>query len=101
MNDKLKYDHFKNTKELLEHIAVWYRDDDVYFSRWFGLNDLNNLRIYINQLQSNWNSLRELIEQYLENEKYSYMSDNPKDRCRYDVFMEIKYKMNELEGKDK
>lgn len=62
MNDKLKYDHFKNTKELLEHIAVWYRDADVYFSRWFGLNDLNNLRIYINQLQSNWNSLREWLE---------------------------------------
>ncbi|MEE3344658.1 MAG: hypothetical protein VZS44_11230, partial [Bacilli bacterium] len=48
----------------------------------------------IEQLQSNWNSLREWLEEYLENEKYSYMSDNPKDRCRYDVFNEVLDKMN-------
>ena len=93
MNDKLKYDHFKNTKELLEHIAVWYRDDDVYFSRWFGLNDLNNLRIYINKLQSNWNSLREYIG------KEWYCFDN--ESIEYEVSKNILNKMNELEGKDK
>lgn len=96
MNDKLKYDHFKNTKELLEHIAVWYRDDDVYFSRWFGLNDLNNLRIYINQLQSNWNSLREWLKNR-EDAKY-YITEYR----RYEQFInDILDKMNELERKDK
>ena len=95
MNDKLKYDHFKNTKELLEHIAVWYRDDDVYFSRWFGLNDLNNLRIYINHLQSNWNSLREELYQ-ANRELVPNELVNGKE-----LINNILDKMNELEGEDK
>ncbi|MBR1386246.1 MAG: hypothetical protein IJ568_05410 [Bacilli bacterium] len=48
-----------------------------------------------NQLQSNWNSLKELIEK--RREHYRYFKDN-----RYRKFLsELLDEMNELEGKDK
>ena len=103
MNDKLEYDHFDNTEELLEHIHFWYIEDDIDYTRWFGLNDLNNLRIYINQLQSNWNSLRE----WLKNDEQKYFTFQPKQNGKtlqagikvgLDMVLD---KMNELERGDK
>ena len=49
----------------------------------------------IDELQSNWNSLRELIEK--QREHYSHFKDT-----RYRTFLSnLLDKMNELEGKDK
>ena len=93
MNDKLKYDHFKNTEEVLRHIALWYWEDDIEYPRWFGLNDLNNLRIYIEQLQSNWNSLREWLEQ--QKTTWNIIQEHG----GYD-YEQILDKMNELEGEN-
>lgn len=60
------------------------------------IKDDENIKELINQLQSNWNSLREWLEekQYLEcgcgiTREYIYAYENTLD------------KMNELEGKDK
>lgn len=51
MSEEIKFDHFKNINELLEHIDLWYRVDDIEYTRWFGLEDLYNLKIYITSLQ--------------------------------------------------
>lgn len=60
----------------------------------------HNEKVYkdkIKQLETNWNKLNEWLENTLENEKYCYLSENPEDRCRYDVFKEVLSKMQELE----
>lgn len=51
MSEEIKFDHFKNINELLEHIDLWYREDDIEYTRWFGLEDLHILKIYITSLQ--------------------------------------------------
>lgn len=66
MNEELKFDHFENIEELLKHIDIWYEEDDVFYTRYFGLNDLHNLRLYINQLQNNWNELKKWLEEYYD-----------------------------------
>ena len=93
MNDKLEYDHFNNTEELLQNIDIWYKTDDIDYTRWFGLNDLNNLRIYINRLQSNWNSLREWLEDE-RNQQYSKFIPD------YSINNWVLDKMNELESSE-
>lgn len=93
MNNKLKYDHFENTEEVLRHIALWYREDDIEYPRWFGLDDLNKLRIYIEQLQSNWNSLREWLERMIQ--RFIDI-----DNLDYVTFQVVRDKMNELEKSD-
>lgn len=51
----------------------------------------------VNQLQSNWNSLREYITQL----KNSYMeTDNIFDDAKFRILLSILDKMNELEGND-
>lgn len=58
-------------------------------------HELAKLITHKERLQSNWNSLRELIEK--QREHYIYFKDN-----RYRRFLsELLDKMNELEGKDK
>lgn len=51
MSEEIKFDHFKDINELLEHIDLWYREDDIEYTRWFGLEDLYNLKIYMTSLQ--------------------------------------------------
>lgn len=70
MKEEIKYEHFKDTKELLEHIKMWMEEDDYYYTRWFGLNDLNNLRFYIENLQSQLKAKEE------ENEQLKLKVDN-------------------------
>lgn len=49
-NLEFKFEHFKNINELLEQIDKWYWNDDIEYTRWFGLNDLYILSIYISKL---------------------------------------------------
>lgn len=51
MSKEIKFDHFKDINELLEHIDLWYKEDDIEYTRWFGLEDLHILKIYITYLQ--------------------------------------------------
>lgn len=67
MNDEIKFDHFENINELLEHIDLWYEEEDIYYERWFGLNDLKKLKDYITNLQqinkNLTNSLNKKVEE--------------------------------------
>ena len=55
-------------------------------------NYLNDLKI--NELQSNWNSLRELVDYQLKHN----VGSSAESSIRNHVYQEIKDKMNELEG---
>lgn len=57
MSEEIKFDHFKDINELLEHIDLWYREDDIEYTRWFNLNDLHNLKKYITTLENKINNI--------------------------------------------
>ena len=61
MSEEIKFDHFKDINELLEHIDLWYREDDIEYTRWFGLEDLHILKIYITSLQQKVEQLEKEI----------------------------------------
>lgn len=97
MNEELKFDHFKNIEELLKHIDIWYGEDDIFYTRYFGLNDLHNLGLYIKQLQNNWNELKSWLEEVIEDINKLECPDS------YDIsekvtLKNIVKKMQELEG---
>ena len=62
MSEEIKFDHFKDINELLEHIDLWYREDDIEYTRWFGLEDLHILKIYITSLQQKVEQLEKEID---------------------------------------
>lgn len=66
MSEELKFDHFKDINELLEHIDLWYREDDIEYTRWFGLEDLYNLKIYITSLQQKIEQLENIRKEAIE-----------------------------------
>lgn len=55
------FDHFKDINELLENIDIWFINDDIDYTRWFGLNDLHTLKVYITKLQNENKKLKEDI----------------------------------------
>lgn len=52
---------------------------------------LNNI---INELE-NW------LISWIENEQYCFMANNPKDRCRREIYEEVLHHFKELKGSDK
>ena len=67
MSEKgIKFDHFKDINELLEHIDLWYREDDIEYTRWFGLEDLHILKIYITSLQQKVEQLENIRKEAIE-----------------------------------
>ena len=62
MSEEIEFDHFKDINELLKHIDLWYREDDIEYTRWFGLTDLYNLKIYITSLQQKVEQLEKEID---------------------------------------
>ena len=61
------------------------------------LVDNANLWAENQKLQSNWNSLREFVENEV-NEDWDFSTG---ERDRYEAYDNVLDKMNELEGKDK
>lgn len=59
MSKELNFDHFKNIEELLEHIDIWYKEDDIDYTRWFHLEDLKKVKDYITNLQQENKQLKE------------------------------------------
>ena len=57
MCEEIKFDHFKDINELLENIDIWFKEDDVDYTRWFNLNDLHNLKKYITTLENKINNI--------------------------------------------
>lgn len=56
---KIESDHFKTLEELIKSIKVWVREEDIYYDRWFGLNELN---ILVNEIERLNNIINELKE---------------------------------------
>lgn len=57
MSEEIKFDHFEDINELLENIDIWFKEDDVDYTRWFNLNDLHNLKKYITTLENKINNI--------------------------------------------
>ena len=66
MSEEIKFDHFKDINELLEHIDLWYREDDIEYTRWFGLEDLHILKIYITSLQQKVEQLENIRKEAIK-----------------------------------
>lgn len=45
---KIELDHFKSIEELKEQVDSWIENDEIYWTRWFGLYDLKKLIDMIN-----------------------------------------------------
>ena len=67
MSEEIKFDHFKDINDLLKNIDSWYREDDIEYTRWFGLTDLYKLKIYITSLQEKVEQLEKENEATLKN----------------------------------
>jgi len=76
-------------KEILEGIEVVIKHDGTLE---FDAKELKILLNYATKLQSNWNSLREWLEEQHRWEEY--------DRVEQDMMDKVLDKMNELEGVD-
>ncbi len=72
MNKELKFDHFKNINELLQHIDIWYKEDDIDYTRWFHLEDLKKVKDYITNLQQENKQLKEEIKKYINSNDFVY-----------------------------
>ena len=64
--EEIKFDHFKNIDELLEHIDIWYKEDDIDYTRWFHLEDLKKVKDYITNLEQENKQLKEIIHKTIE-----------------------------------
>lgn len=107
MNNEIKFDHFENINELLEHIDLWYEEEDIYYERWFGLNDLKKLKDYITNLQqinkNLTNSLNKKVEEgiklQLENEKLKENKLRP-DELVYLLNQELVRQYNDYKSRN-
>lgn len=81
MSEEIKFDHFKDINELLEHIDLWYREDDIEYTRWFGLTDLYNLKIYITSLQQKVEQLENMRKEAIK-----YIKNNKETREHYEPY---------------
>lgn len=93
MSEEIKFDHFKDINELLKHIDLWYREDDIEYTRWFGLEDLYNLKIYITSLQQKVEQLENIRKEAIEELSYmstdAYVEDYDIREKHYNLLMNI------------
>lgn len=69
MSEEIKFDHFKNINELLQHIDIWYKEDDIDYTRWFHLEDLKKVKDYIVNLKQENKQLKEDLRVSQSNEE--------------------------------
>lgn len=88
IND-IEFDHFKNIEELIQHLEMWYVEDDYdAYNRFFGLRDARIMGMIIYQLTNNWNELEEWVKQRI-------------DKVKYNSYDDVLNKMNEIkDGKN-
>lgn len=84
MNIKdIKFEHFKDIEELIQHLEMWYAEDDYdAYDRFFGLSDARIMGMIIHQLTNNWNELGEWLEDYIkknDNWYYNELSTHDKE----------------------
>ena len=107
MSEEIKFDHFKDINELLEHIDLWYKEDDIEYTRWFGLEDLYNLKIYIKDLQQKveqlekenkkLNNIINELEKYIKEKSIYY---NTSDGCQWVDQFKVLDKLKKLKDSD-
>ena len=47
----IESDHFKTLEELIDTIKMWVNVEEEYYSRYFGLNEMN---ILVKEIESNY-----------------------------------------------
>lgn len=82
--------------ETLDNIKVQLEEDYIDF----GIHDKDEIELLITMVKTyeNWKALKEWLKDWVENEEYCSLAENPKDRCRQDIYNEVLDKMNELES---
>ena len=61
--EKVEFDHFKDIEELIQHLEMWYAEDDYYaYDRFFGLRDARIMGMYIYQLLQENQQLNQLLK---------------------------------------
>lgn len=62
--EEIKFDHFKDIEELIQHLEMWYAEDDYYaYDRYFHLRDAIIMGMFIYELQQENKQLKEVIEE--------------------------------------
>ena len=103
IND-IKFDHFKNIEELIQHLEMWYAEDDYdAYNRFFGLRDVRIMGMIIYQLTNNWNELEEDINNKIKDIKMNFSQVNGNYfNMNYviDTYEEVLDKMKEIKEKN-
>lgn len=55
----IESDHFKTLEELIDTIKMWVENEEEFYDRWFGLNEMN---ILVNEIKRLNNIIIELSE---------------------------------------
>lgn len=97
MNKELKFDHFKNIDELLQHIDIWYKEDDIDYTRWFHLEDLKKVKDYITNLQQENKQLKEELKEANDNIIWWSNRFNAVERDNRQLKNEIQLRIKSIE----
>ena len=54
----------EEVKEILDNIDIWYKENDLDYTRWFGLEELKQLKDYITNLQEENEHLNTKLNTY-------------------------------------
>ena len=68
--EEVKFDHFKDIEELIQHLEMWYAEDDYYaYDRYFHLRDARIMGMFIYELQQENKKYKEVIDKATKNEE--------------------------------
>lgn len=92
--ENVEFDHFKNIEELIQHLEMWYAEDDYFaFDRYFGLRDARIMGMYIYQLQQENQKLKEKINGVYEERDYLYNKTTTESKY---IIQQLKDNWNKL-----
>ena len=104
--NKIKFDHFNNIKELIQHLEMWYSEDDYFaYDRWFHLDDARKMGIYVYEQYKEIERLNNIIDELVKfmDEDYEYYEKygHAEQGHAMGQIRRIKNKLQELKGVDK
>ena len=112
----IESDHFKTLEELIDTIKMWVKNEEEYYDRWFGLNEMNILVKEIERLKERLeeyqkyvdinhkeierlNNIINKLEKYLWEERYNHHGEYVlSGRKAEDIYTLILDKLEELKG---
>jgi archaellum component FlaC len=86
------YQDSKRTKQLEQEIEFHKNNERI------AIDCQNKLSEEIERLNNTINKFESWLIGWIENEQYCFMSNNPKDRCRREVYEEVLHHFKELKG---